>query len=223
MRKPPAPRKISPPDLPAQLETPLFPPAELTSDARVTDVALQDWDLSGQHAESATFDTVRVEGGNFSGLQAPRMRMRDVRVGKSACSNTRWSGLVADRAEFVDCRMTGLQASESKLQDVVFTRCKANLASFRYAGLRDVRFEDCQLVEADFLGADLRGVRFEGCDLTGANLQGAKLEGADLRGSRLDGLLVGPQDLKGVVIDAPQAIALSDTFARLLGLVVKDA
>ncbi|WP_308103328.1 pentapeptide repeat-containing protein [Actinocorallia sp. API 0066] len=36
---------------------------------------------------------------------------------------------------------------------VLFTGCRADLASFRFATLRDVVFRDCDLSEANFQGA----------------------------------------------------------------------
>lgn len=215
-------RAIAPPDLPSHLEMPLFPVSALTSDGHFSEVALCDWDVSGQSADNLLFDAVSFERANLSETVLRRLRLRDVRLLKSDLSNATWPAAAFDRVELHAGRLTGLKAVEATFSDVRFVGCKADLAQFRHAAFRDVRFEDCNLRDADFHGADLRGVSFRGCDMQGANLTAAKLEKADFRGARLEHLTLRPADLKGLIIDSGQAMELSGYLAQLLGMTVVD-
>lgn len=215
-------RAIAPPDLPSHLAAPLFPVAALATDGHFTEVALVEWDASGQSADNLLFDAVSIERANLSGTVLRRLRLRDVRLLKSDLSNANWPAAAFDRVELHEGRLTGLKAIEARFSDVRFVGCKADLAQFRHATFRDVRFEDCVLRDADFQGADLRGVSFRGCDVQGANFTAAKLEKADFRGVRLDHLILRPADLKGMIIDSGQAMELSGYFAQILGVTLSD-
>lgn len=220
--KPKTPRPISPPDLPPNLATPLFPITELATGLQVSEVALGELEGAGQAAENLVFDASLLEHANLSGTRFKRLRMRDVRFLKANLSNADWSWSQWDRVEVHEGRLTGLKALESKLADVRFVQCKLDLAQFRHASLRDVGFEGCILRDADFQGAELTGVSFRGCDLAGANFTGAKLEHADFRGVRLDGLVLRPADLKGMIIESGQALEFATSFAEFLGMTVAD-
>lgn len=215
-------RPLAAPDLPANLATPLFPVGDLTTGEQYAEVALVDWDGSGQSADDLHFDAVLLERANLSGTRLRRLRMRDVRLLKTDLSNAEWPQATLDRVEILAGRLTGLKALDAKFADLRVVGCKVDLAQFRHASLRDVRFEECVLREADFQGAHLSNVSFQGCDLQGANFTAAKLDQADFRGARLEGLSLRPEDLKGMIIDQGQAMELATYFAQSLGVTVAD-
>jgi uncharacterized protein YjbI with pentapeptide repeats len=212
---------IQAPQLLETLQAPLFPP-EITKGSQVSEVLLTEWDFTNQVGDDLRLDEALIAQSRMSGASLRRARLRDVRFNRCDLSNVDWGAATLERVEVLAGRMTGLKAVEAVLRDVRFVDCKLDFSQFRFAKFASVGFERCVLREADFQGADLRGVSFKGSDLTGAQLTGAQLVGADFRGAQLDGIVVRPSDLKGMVIDAGQVIALSQTFAALLGVSVVD-
>lgn len=144
------------------------------------------------------------------------MRCEDVRIAGANLANAAWVKLSCYRAEFSDCRMTGMSFLESTLQDTLFRGCKGDYAQFYQASLQRVRFEDCPLINADFREANATGVVFQRCDLSNTDFTGATLRDADLRGCPIEGMRVGPKELHGAIVDEVQALAL----VRGMGIII---
>lgn len=214
-------RQLQPPDLPGQLAVRLIPP-ELVPGARLEELALEGWHVSGAQAEDVVWEQLSLERAGLAGTVLRRLLARDVRLRGCDLANADWSYATLERVELLQGRLTGLRLIEAKLGDVRWVDCKLDMAQFRFARLRDARFEACPLLDADFQGATLDGVAFPGCDLQGANFTGARLAGVDFRGARLAGAIFRGEDLKGAIIDGGQAIELAGTFARCLGVSVRE-
>jgi len=205
------------PDLPTDPEPlapsdPLFGSAEPLSELLIANRDFSNASGSGLQLSSCVLESVQLPGSS-----APSVRLRDVSFSRCDLANANWRGLEAIRVEFRDCRLTGLQAHESDLQDLLAENSAARFLQLRFARLRRCEFINCDLEEADFTGSDLSGAIFRNCNLKRADLSSARLEGADLRGSALDGLRVRAEDLRGVVVEPAQALVL----APLFGLVIR--
>jgi uncharacterized protein YjbI with pentapeptide repeats len=164
---------------------------------------------------------VRVRDTDLSRTRLDGLVLADVRFEGCDLANSVWRGASVDRAEFIGCRLTGLDLAEASLRHVVIRQGGGALISFRFAELKHGRFEDCVLTEADFQDARLPAIIVRGADLRGASVYGAHLEGADLRGSILDDLRMRATDLAGATIDPIQLVGLARTLASLIGIRVR--
>lgn len=106
-------------------------------------------------------------------------------------------------------------------RDVLFSDCRADLSSFRFAKFRNVVFRDCNLAEANFQNADLSGVRFERCRLTGAQFSGATMQGTRLSDCELSGV-AGVQSFQGAIVATADAQALAYALASAMGITIED-
>lgn len=136
-------------------------------------------------------------------------------------SNRRELRFSARRLELVRVRLTGAQFPESTLEDVTFSDCRADLASFRFAKLERVVFSDCRLEEADFYGAELEDVLFERCELRLAVLEGVRVTRVELRACSLEGMQ-GAEALKGVRMPWNDVVGNGPLFASALGIDIID-
>lgn len=213
-RKTPA--RIKAPHLPKALTLAELPRDMPTDGETYSRLHYQRLDLAERaiarlHLEEVVCDHLIASGTRFDHLRA-----EDVRFAGCTLTNAVWPNLNCVRAEFINCRMTGLTAMEALFEDTVFRECKADFAQFYKATMRAVRFEACPLTEADFRSSDLTGAVFVRCDLTNTDFRGATLAGADLRGCPIDGMRVGASELRGAIVDEAQALAL----VRAMGIVV---
>jgi uncharacterized protein YjbI with pentapeptide repeats len=210
--------KISAPRLASQLELATI---EEFLDGDLEDVLLQDVDATNCLVTSLNMMGVRVEKGIFTAAQLERIGARDLAVRHCDFSAAHLASGAINRAEFNDCRMTGVDFNKTALHDVTFRDCKLDMANFRFADLRRVRFVDCLFVESDFLNATLHDVQFESCTLEKVVFDQAKCKQVDLRTSQLVELS-GWSSLKGAVIDTAQLMAIAPYLAQTIGVIVKE-
>ncbi len=175
-------------------------------------------DFSGQEASRISFDQVLFEQVRMNNTQFKGVQLMDTRITGGDLANARWTEANFHRVEVISCHLTGFQANEAHLQDVLFKECAGHFAQLAFAIFDTVRFEDCDLSEANFYQANLTGTVFANCNLSNADFSGAKLAGADLRGCKIDGIRVGPRELQGATIDSAQALAL----VQAMGINIKS-
>lgn len=188
---------------------------------RLNDVLLAARDLGGHTAEHLVLSRCVLERVAAPRADFSRIQMTDARVVDCDLANGTWTGATISRVEFVRCRLTGLDWSESCFEDVLFRECTGRLAQFYGSEFRAARFENCDLQEACFQECDLRGAAFHECTLARADLSGAVLKETDFRTSTLDGLVVSsPAGVRGAVVDLFQAAYLAG-LDSLLGLSVR--
>lgn len=211
--------KIAKPQLPAQLDDSTI--AAMVDDGELEAARL--WGEDGTNCNIAGLDisSVATEKVIFTGAHFSRVTVRDM-----VAKQTDWSSACLDnaqvvRAEFSNCRMTGVDFSQASLHDVVFRGCKLDLANFRQCDLRRVQFIDCTLVETDFGSARLTSVEFQSSTLERTVFNRAVCKTVDLRGSQLN-QIAGWQALRGATIDSLQLVAAAPYLAQELGLIVRD-
>jgi uncharacterized protein YjbI with pentapeptide repeats len=166
-------------------------------DLRLTEVRLEDVDLSGCAAPGLQLVDVVAAGGSWSNLQAHESRFR--------------------RVDAHGVRATGLAVGEATAEDVAFRDCRLDLASFRFATLERVAFVDCRLEEADFHGATLRAVRYERCELSRATFAAATFEGGEIRDCELTAL-DGVERLRGVRMPLRDVVGIASLLAAAAGI-----
>ena len=208
--------KLSRPRIPAQLTDGSL---KLLLEGDLEEVRIYDVDATKVDISAPGFDSVVLEKVSFLQAQLPRISARDLQAKQSDFSSSVLTNGSINRAEFVNCRMTGIDFSKSNLHDVVFRGCKLDMANFRFADLRRVQCIDCTLVETDFLGATLHDVDFQGCMLKKTIFDRVQCRQVDLRGSQLIEIS-GWGSLKGAVIDDLQLVTIAPYLAHELGLKV---
>ena len=194
---------------------------ELGDDDVYTDLDISQGRLANRVARNVRFERVRMRDTDLSHTRLDGLVLADVSLEGCDLANSVWRGASVDRAEFIGCRLTGLDLTEASLRHVLIRQGGGTLISLRFAELKHSRLEDCVLTEADLQDARLPAVVVRGVDLRGASLYGASLEGADLRGSILDDLRMRATDLAGATIDSIQLVGLARTLASLIGIRVR--
>jgi len=209
---------IDPPQLSDLSQSGEWPGARLADDESYDDLHLVHCDLRGQAADYVLFHRLLCADTLWTETQLLAAQFRDVRMTRCDLANARWPRAIFHRAEFLGCRLVGLQAGESHVQNVLLRECVATMASFRFGTFKRVRCEQCDLRQADFQGADLSGVVFVRCNLSDAQFSGATLTGTDLRGCTIENVRMGVAEAPGAIVDHAQAAYI----AGLLGLVIKS-
>jgi uncharacterized protein YjbI with pentapeptide repeats len=136
-------------------------------------------------------------------------------------ANRQARGLVARRAEWRRCRLTGAELAEAALSDLTLEECRLDLTGLRMARLERVAFRDCRMAECDLYEAELKEVLFERCDLREATVTGVHLTRVELRGCRLDGIR-GLASLGGVRMPWGDVIENGHLFAAALGVEIVE-
>ncbi|ABW15525.1 pentapeptide repeat protein [Parafrankia sp. EAN1pec] len=131
---------------------------------RLRDVVADQAVLAGIVLDGGGATRVRVTGGRVSGTVWIRGELNDVVFDQVRADGLALRACLLRRARFVNCDLSGLDMTDTRLDHV--------------------RFEDCDLSSAIFAGtqiaaAQLRGCRFDG--VVGADgLAGAEVDSSDL-------------------------------------------
>ncbi|HMI09395.1 MAG TPA: pentapeptide repeat-containing protein [Candidatus Saccharimonadales bacterium] len=210
--------KISPPQMPAQLEDATL---DELLDGDLEDVILADIDATNCLVSGLNISGVKFEKILLTAAQLERVSAKDLVAQQTDFSATHLANGAINRASFSNCRMTGVDFSKTNLHDVIFSGCKLDMANLRFADLRRVKFVDCTFAETDFLGAILYDVTFESCTLEKTVFDQAKCKQVDLRSSELIEIS-GWTSLKGATIDSVQLTIAAPYLANELGLTVRN-
>lgn len=196
---------IAPPHLPPKLPPGGVPSGSLRDEDIIRQCTLTNIDVSIQEARDVLIEQVHWQRCRLRSARLLAAHIRDVRFSHCDLVQAVLDKVALQRAEFIDCRLTGLQANDGRFQDLLLRDCQGQYAGFAGGIFKGVRFERCIFRDACFLEADLTGALFLDCDLTNADMLGAKLAGADLRGSGITGLRVGLKEIQGLKVDLGQA------------------
>ncbi|MEM7132908.1 MAG: pentapeptide repeat-containing protein [Chloroflexota bacterium] len=208
---------MKPPDIPKKLTAAKLTDSFLQSDETYSRLTFTGDQIQLQGVEHLVLKKTQFQGVSldYSVLYAPNLI--DLQMSQCSLANANCERLIVRRAEFVGCRLLGMNVTDGHFQDVTFRDCDIQLARFRFSTFSTVVFEECNLQEANFQGADLSGVHFKKCTLNNAEMSQATLQGTDFRTSMIEGVRVGPKEVVGAVVDHFQAAYM----ASLLGLVIK--
>ncbi len=199
---------IDPPDLPRQLTPATIRGGALRDEDAYQEVLLANGNVNDQTAHNVSFRQVQFKRFELRGTRLPSLHLADARFERCDLSGAIWEKAYLRRIEVIDCRLTGWQALDARIYDLLLKECTGQYVSFASGIFKGARFERCVLRDASFLDADLTGAVFLDCDLTNVDMEGAKLIGADLRGSTITGMRIGLREIQGVVVDLTQAARL---------------
>lgn len=189
----------------------------LLSGNAIEDMWFTSLDLSGRRIPAIRGGNVVFDRVSFANSEVAVVRLFDARFVGCDLSNAMFRVSEATRVEFVDCRLTGLNAFACRFEDVLIERCDA-----RFIQLSEGRIRRSEIVESDFTEASLNRVTFEVTQLRKvglrrADLAEAKLAGLDLTICDIEGISLRVEDLRGAIVNPAQAMDL----ARFLEVVVK--
>ncbi|ONI84455.1 hypothetical protein ALI144C_14990 [Actinosynnema sp. ALI-1.44] len=181
---------------------------------------------SANLAEHDFEDDVAYRALDYTGLDLSGRAVRSLEVEECRFTDCDMANIHASQATVAGCtlhnsRLTGSKWPEGVFRDVVFSSCRIDLSSFRFATFRRTVFRDCNLREADFQDADLRRVRFEACDLRGAQFANAQLGEAKFTDCHLLGI-GGVTSLRGATVDSDDLGGLAYSLAAALGIKIAD-
>lgn len=211
--------KIAKPQLPTQLEDSTV--ALMVQDGELEEMKLHDEDGTNCNVAGLSLSSVMTEKVFLTGAHLSRVTVRDLVAKQTDFSSASLDNGLIVRAEFLNCRMMGVDFSQTNLHDVVFRGCKLDLANFRQTDLRRVQFVDCTLVETDFGSAKLTYVEFQSSVLDKTSFTQTVCKTVDLRTSQLLDI-IGWRWLKGATIDGLQLVSSAPYLAQELGLIVRD-
>jgi len=157
----------------------------------------------------------RIVGVERHDLDASRAVLTDCVIERCDLANAVLHRARINRVAFVDCRLVGADFSdEAWLEDVTFSGCTLDMATFDTATLTRVVFASCRLEGAAFGGSRLVRVAFPESDLARCDFMGAHAPGGpgsiDLRGASLATASLDTRLLRALAIrpaDAPTVVA----------------
>ena len=207
------------PELPSS-----FDPVQ--SDVRLVDAELEARSLDGvdwaaRDAQGIRLSESRLRSTDLTEATLARARLRDLLVQDGSWANATGTDASLSRVRFERVRLTGIDLSGSRLDNVTFSDCRLDLSSFRFSQLETVRFEDCRMEEADFYDAQLSSGTFANCDLSGAILTGATFANSELRGCDLSAVH-SAERLRGVRMPWTDVIRAAGELAVGIGIEVLD-
>jgi uncharacterized protein YjbI with pentapeptide repeats len=167
------------------------------------------------------FDGCRLAQVDLTGSVLSRVLLQDAMVAGGSWANVHVVEMRMRRVDWRGVRLTGATLSGAVLEDVSFSDCRIDLASFRSAKMARVRFERCRLDEADFSGAKLGSVMFVGCVLVKALWTDATLSRCEMRGTDISGA-GNPERLRGVRMPWPDVLAAAAVLAEAVGVEIID-
>jgi uncharacterized protein YjbI with pentapeptide repeats len=221
-RKPAA--RIAVPRLRAQLDAASVGPDGLDDEDRLTEVALDDQDLSEVVAEHVEFSGCRLTRCNLGGSDLDKLILVDVVLEHCDLANARWSDASATRLAVSSSRLTGFAGPGMSLQHTTIRDSVLDFSSFRFAKFVKVEFTDCRLQNADFVSADISGTVFRRCDLTAVEFSQVRASGAVFvdctwDGTRGIGSLAGATIANSSPIDS---LAVAAAMASALDIKLAD-
>ncbi|GAA4239693.1 hypothetical protein GCM10022254_60840 [Actinomadura meridiana] len=214
-------REPKAPKIPQQLSPATDAEHDLVHDGVYMSLTYGAGTITGSGAEGVEFERCRFDRTGFAAVTLHRASLTDVHFQGCDLANLRLFSSRLFNAAVANCRMTGFQAPEGGLRDVVVDGCRADMANFRFSQMRDVVFRDCNLSEASFQEAELRDVRFERCKLVATqfskvSMKNVRFSGCDLQGVR------GITSFDGAIVASGDAMSLLGALTSALGIRIED-
>ena len=221
-RKPSA--RLAAPRLRTQLDETTVSTSDVEDEARFTDLALTEQDLSDIEAEHVELSGCRLTRCNLGGSELEKLILVDVELAHCDLANARWSDASAMRVAVTSSRLTGFAGPGMSLQHVTVTDSVLDFSTFRFAKFVKAEFTDCRLQNADLVSADLSGTVFRRCDLTAVEFSQVTATGAIFvdciwEGTRGIGSLAGATIANSSPIDT---LAITQAMASALNITLGD-
>jgi uncharacterized protein YjbI with pentapeptide repeats len=181
------------------------------------DLCFTHLDISGRRIPALRGGNLVFDRMSFANSEIAVLRLFDARFVGCDLSNAMLRACEATRVEFIDCKLTGLNAFGCRFDDVLMERCDAS-----FCHLSEGRLKHSEIVASQFREAALNGISFEGTRmkevvLRKADLAEANLAGLDLTSCDIEEISLRVTDLRGAIVSPAQAMDL----ARFLEVVIR--
>jgi uncharacterized protein YjbI with pentapeptide repeats len=159
-----------------------------------TETTYRGIDFSSAGIPAGAYEDCRFLNCVFTGCNLSSYRFSDCEFQDCDLSNTVVADTALQEVIFRNCKLLGIDFSESRLFrfKVNFVNCQLNWASFQALPMKGTRFENCQLIETDFTQTNLEDAVFDGANLAGAVFFRTNLTGADFRTA--DNFTIDPEE-----------------------------
>ena len=125
------------------------------TDLTIEDALVEGQDVSGHRISSLIAKGCVLRDVSFANCEIGSIRLRDVRLVKCDLSNSLLRVLEANRVEFVDCRLIGMRAAESRCNNMLIENCDGRYTQWNDGQMRLCEFRGSQFAECDLRSTDL--------------------------------------------------------------------
>lgn len=184
---------------------------------------LEYFHFTGGDWRSVELADRQFTAGRISGLKVAKARftgvnLTSIEVDRCDLSSAEWREGKLNRVRFTLCKFLGASFTDVSMEDVVFTQCKLDLATFESLRAKGaVAFSNCTLNEAAFTACNLTGAAFEDCSLREVAFEGGTYKNCDLRGNDLSAIR-GVTELRRAIIEPAQTLQLGRALVADLEL-----
>ncbi len=182
------------------------------------------YDSEFNHLDISTINwNIKIDGCKFTNckfthLDLEQMEWIDVIFDHCEFERVHLSSSTLCRVHFVGCRVSGLEITNSLIQDVLLQSSKGNYCNFSGSKIKDCAFTQSDFSSSSFVHCDWIHSCFDHCDLDDSEWVNTNLKGIDFSTSSISNILVSNDLLKGVIVNESQALE----FVRILGLIIKS-
>ena len=194
-----------------KINTSLEPMDEWTYESYVSDYIFEnvciEENLDNITLDGCKFSKCQFIDGSFSGI-FDHCEFENVHLNQCSLS----------RVHFISCRISGMELSQSLVQDTLFQLCKGHYCDFGGSTFKECAFDINDLTGSGFVQCDFKKTSFDKCILNSTEWFNTKLKELDFSSCEIENIAVSSDKLTGVVVNSSQALE----FVKLLGIVVKD-
>lgn len=164
-----------------------------------------------------TFDSCIFNKIDFSNMILNNVSFLDCIFRECDLANKEFENIFIIRTEFFNSRLTGVNISKSKLQDVLFGDSLMNYFAISDCAVENTEFINCNLISSRLFNLKLKNTEFKESVMRDFEVINTSLKGIDLSTDEISNLLVNIGDIAGIKVNMSQAIDL----LKLLEIEVK--
>lgn len=192
--------------------------SDIEDEEQICEVLITDCIIDNQCSEKVEFKQVRFRNVIFKDVIFKRADFEDVIFENCDLSNIDLSDSILSKVEFINCKMVGINFSESSFIDISIKGCNGNYGNLRYSQWKRAHLEESQFRCSDFQNMKLKDINLVKVNFDESQMSGAILKGIDMSDCQIHGIGIRAEDLEGLIVSPLQAVDLS----KFLGLVIKD-
>ena len=190
-----------------KINTSLEPMDEWTYESYVSDYIFENVCIE-ENLDNITMDGCKFSKCQFKDCSFSFIEYMDIIFDHCEFENVHLNQCSLSRVHFISCRISGMELSQSLVQDTLFQLCKGHYCDFDINDLTGSGFVQC----------DFKKTSFDKCILNSTEWFNTKLKELDFSSCEIENIAVSSDKLTGVVVNSSQALE----FVKLLGIVVKD-
>lgn len=200
-----------------KINTSLEPMDEWTYESYVSDYIFENVCIE-ENLDNITMDGCKFSKCQFKDCSFSFIEYMDIIFDHCEFENVHLNQCSLSRVHFISCRISGMELSQSLVQDTLFQLCKGHYCDFGGSTFKDCAFDINDLTGSGFVQCDFKKTSFDKCIFNSTEWFNTKLKELDFSSCEIENIAVSSDKLTGVVVNSSQALE----FVKLLGIVVKD-